>query len=416
MLFSQEYKEEWSGLAKMVFRLLFCYFSLYHFFIFFGSLFEAPIIWIGENMLGIDYTFVANGFGSGDNTFAYVLLFVTIILALFATVLWALVNRGRKAYNQLLYWFLIVLRISLICAMFLYGFVKVFQVQFPSPSLVRLLQPLGDFSPMGLAWTYMGYSKGFGMFAGFMEILGGLLLIPKRTQTLGAFIIMGVMLQVAMMNFMFDIPVKLFSIHLIVMAGIIFMTDSTRFVQVFLNNSATKVHQYYTPVKDTSYANTIFWVKIIGLGLLLIVGTIFGYTTEQSRSNENNQPYLYGIWEATQVIKNHDTIPPLVTDSTRWRYLIIERKNRAMVKYMDDNKSNFKFKLDTLAQKISMYASNKDTVRHNLRYTYPSNSLLELEGILENDTIQIMLKRKNLESFLLKSRGFHWINEAPLNK
>ncbi len=239
MLFSQEYKEEWSGLAKMVFRLLFCYFSLYHFFIFFGSLFEAPIIWIGENMLGIDYTFVANGFGSGDNTFAYVLLFVTIILALFATVLWALVNRGRKAYNQLLYWFLIVLRISLICAMFLYGFVKVFQVQFPSPSLVRLLQPLGDFSPMGLAWTYMGYSKGFGMFAGFMEILGGLLLIPKRTQTLGAFIIMGVMLQVAMMNFMFDIPVKLFSIHLIVMAGIIFMTDSTRFVQVFLNNSAT---------------------------------------------------------------------------------------------------------------------------------------------------------------------------------
>lgn len=416
MLLSQEYQEQWSGTSTMVFRFLFCYFTAYILLIFCGSLFESPVIWLGKNVLGIDYSFEANGYGSGDNTYAYVILFVNMGIAILATFIWSLANRNRKAYNQMLYWFLIIIRVSLICTMFLYGFVKVFQIQFPSPSLIRLLEPLGNFSPMGLAWTYMGYSKGFGMFAGCLEILGGLLLIPRRTQTLGALVIIGVMVHVAMMNFMFDIPVKLLSIHLIIMAGIIFITDSKRFLQVFVKNEPTTRYVYYAPVTDTSYPKTIFWVKTIGLVLLMGTGILLGSMTEIARSDVSDRSLLYGIWEAKRVIQNKDTIPPLITDSKRWRYLIIDQKNSAIVKYMDDSKAYFKFKTDTLSQTISMYGLKKDTVTNNLSYSYPSYSVLEIEGILENDSVAIFLQRKNLDNFLLKSRGFHWINERPLNK
>lgn len=416
MLLSQEYVEQWSGKSKRVFRFLFCYFVAYILLLFCGALFESPVIWIGEHVLGIDYSFEANGYGSGDNTFAYVLLFINISIAIIATFVWSILNKKSTAYNKLLYWFLIVLRVSLICTMFLYGFVKVFQIQFPSPSLIRLMEPLGNFSPMGLAWTYMGYSKGFGMFAGFMEILGGLLLIPKRTQTLGSLIIIGVMLQVAMMNFMFDIPVKLLSVHLIIMAGVIFITDSKRFLQVFIKNEATVAYSYYTPVIDTSYSKTIFWVKTIGLVLLIGMGILFGSMTDKSRSDASDRPFLYGIWEAKRVIQNNDTIAPLITDDKRWRYLIIDQKNTAIVKYMDDSKRYFKFKTDTTGQTISMYGLNKDTISNNLNYTYPSYSVLKMQGVLENDSMSIVLQRKNLDDFLLKSRGFHWVNERPLNK
>jgi hypothetical protein len=416
MLLSQEYVAQWSGTSKMAFRFLFCYFAAYILLLFCGALFESPVIWIGQNVLGIDYSFEANGYGSGDNTFAYVLLFINLSIAILATFFWFILNQKAKAYNKILYWFLIVLRVSLICTMFLYGFVKVFQIQFPSPSLIRLMEPLGNFSPMGLAWTYMGYSKGFGMFAGFMEILGALLLIPKRTQTLGALVIIGVMLQVAVMNFMFDIPVKLLSVHLILMAGVIFITDSKRFLQVFIKNEATAAYSYYTPVTDTSYSNTIFWVKTIGLILLIGMGILFGSMTEKSRSDVSDRPFLYGIWEAKLVVQNKDTLPPLITDSKRWRYLIIDKKNSAIVKHMDNSKSYFKFKTDTVSQSISMYSLKKDTVSNNLNYSYPSYSVLEIEGVLENDSVAIFLQRKNLDNFLLKSRGFHWINERPLNK
>ncbi len=416
MLLSQEYVEQWSGSSKLVFRFIFCYFAAYILLLFCGALLESPVIWIGEHVLGIDYFFEANGYGSGDNTFAYVLLFINASIAVLGTFVWSILNKKSKAYNKLLYWFLILLRVSLICTMFLYGFVKVFQIQFPSTSLIRLMEPLGNFSPMGLAWTYMGYSKGFGMFAGFMEILGGLLLIPKRTQTLGALVIIGVMFQVAMMNFMFDIPVKLLSVHLILMAGVLFITDSKRFLQVFIKNEATKTYSYYTPVTDTSYSKTIFWVKVIGLVLLIGMGILFGSMTEKSRSDASDKPFLYGIWEAKRVIQNKDTVAPLITDDKRWRYLVIDQKNTVIVKYMDDSKRYFKFKTDTTAQTISMYGLHKDTISNNLNYSYPSYSILEIKGILENDSVSIFLERKHIDSFLLKSRGFHWINERPLNK
>jgi hypothetical protein len=39
----------------------------------------------------------------------------------------------------------------------------------------RLLKPYGESSPMGLLWTFMGYSTGYNLFTGGAEALGGLL-------------------------------------------------------------------------------------------------------------------------------------------------------------------------------------------------------------------------------------------------
>ncbi|MEP4578209.1 MAG: hypothetical protein ABJZ80_08525, partial [Gilvibacter sp.] len=189
MILSQEYQDVWSPLKKAFFKFIFCYFSLYISLMFFNRLFEIPFKWVGEIVLGIEYSYNINGFGSGDHTYAYVTLFMNIVLALFISTLWIILDRLRKNYNNLFYWFIVVLRIYLIFFMFTYGFVKLIQLQFPYPSLTRMLQPLGDFSPMGLAWTYLGYSKGYNLFMGIMEVMGGLLLIPKRTSTLGSFII-----------------------------------------------------------------------------------------------------------------------------------------------------------------------------------------------------------------------------------
>jgi len=43
-----------------------------------------------------------------------------------------------------------------------------------------MIEPLGEFSPMGLMWTFMGYSKGYNRFVGGAEMLGGILLRPSH--------------------------------------------------------------------------------------------------------------------------------------------------------------------------------------------------------------------------------------------
>ncbi|RNC87704.1 MAG: hypothetical protein ED556_00510 [Winogradskyella sp.] len=414
MILDQTYKENWSSLSKLIFRFIFTYFSLYILLMFTSALLETPFRWIGKTFLGLNYEYDVSGYGSGDNTFAYITLFVNFALSIIITLIWSLVDKKRPSYNRGFYWFLVVIRVFIILAMLLYGFVKVFQIQFQPASFVKLLQPLGEFSPMGLAWQYMGYSKGFGMFAGFMEIIGGLLLIWRRTSTLGAFIVMGVMTQVAMMNLMFDIPVKIFSIHLILMAGVIFVTDIKRFVSVFFKNKAVESYDYYYPVTSKSYYKTIGILKKILLSVAIIAGCVLGYLAQLNISDVNHRPKLYGIWETQTYIKNNDTIPPMLTDSERWRYLLIERKDRAIVKTMTDDLIAYTFVTDSIENKITVY--NEDSEKDSFfDFELVDSDVLKLWGTLENDSLAVIFKRKELNDFTLKSRKFNWINERPYN-
>ena len=417
MILTQEYRERWSLTSKLVFRFIFTYLSLYILLIFTSPFFETPFKYIGKTLLGITYNYDVNGQGSGDHTYAYVTLFVNVLLAFVIVALWTFIDRKRKCYNTLFYWFLVLLRIILVLAMFLYGAVKVFQIQFPQPSLVRLLEPLGNFSPMGLAWTYMGYSEGFNMFTGFMEILGALLLIPKRTQTLGAFIVMGVMAHVVMMNFMFDIPVKLLSTHLVIMASVIFMTDSKRFINVFFKNENAAPINYYYPFDNKVYHKAIFWTKTIGLSIIIIAAVFLGVQAERKLlGSKREKPPLYGIWETSYFIKNSDTIAPLITDRKRWKYVIIDHKDQVTVKVMTDQKFHYDFVVDSASQRIKLYRGLSDYDDFNFTYEHPNPNYLKLKGIFLRDTLEINLTRKNLNDFNLKSRGFRWINETPYNK
>lgn len=383
---------------------------------FVNGLFEVPIRWLGKHLFGIAYDYDVSGFGSGDNTFSYLTVFVNLIFSIFLTIVWSVLDRKRKEYNKPFYWFLVAIRFFLFSAMMVYGFVKLFQIQFQPPSLVELLQPLGEFSPMGLAWTYMGFSKGFGMFAGVMEILGGVLVVFRRTTTIGAFIIIGVMTQVAMMNLMFDIPVKLFSIHIVLMALILFLTDIDRFVRVFFQNKSVDNYDFYHPISSNTYHKIIGYLKKIGLPLLLIGACILGYLAELNISDINHRPKFYGIWEAEQVVKNKDTIPPIISDKNRWRYLIIERKGSVAVKTMSDELIRFKSSIDTTTFQLNLTDSKVETDTFKLNFQTSDDLRLQLKGKIKDDVFDMTFRKIPIDSFTLMNTGFRWINERPFNR
>jgi hypothetical protein len=35
---------------------------------------------------------------------------------------------------------------------------------------------------------------------------------------------------------------------------------------------------------------------------------------------------------------------------------------------------------------------------------------------MDNDTMQVLLKKKDVKDYLLVNRGFHWVNEYPFNR
>lgn len=417
MILSRELRPDWSTTSKTIFRFIALYFLIYILFMFLGKgVFESLFVWVGQDILHVEGRLEYFMTGSGDTTMAYVSLFTQAVFAFIGTVIWSFLDRKRPSYNQLFYWTLVILRIFLIYFMFTYGFVKIFKAQFPGPSLGRLLQPLGEMSPMGLAWTYMGHSEGFNMFVGSMEVLGGLLLIPRKTLTLGAFITVGVMTQVAMMNFFYDIPVKLFSAHLAAMAMVIFLADWKRFAQVFIKNVTAPAINYYEVSDEILYKNIILGFKIVVVLALVGLMSFRGYNAERQYGDKREKPVLYGIWEITTFIKNSDTIPPLLTDTDRWRRLIISYKERASIQVMNDSMVRTSFIVDTTNAKI--YIAAKEGVDDVLTYTLSGKDrdMLYLEGVSKGDSLKIFLKAKDLRTFELTNRGFHWINEYPYNR
>ena len=59
---------------------------------------------------------------------------------------------------------------------------KVIPAQFPPPSLVTLVEPVGQLSRTDLLWTFIGSSTAYQMFTGWTEVIGVYRVPQKATR------------------------------------------------------------------------------------------------------------------------------------------------------------------------------------------------------------------------------------------
>ena len=147
-----------------------------------------------------------------------------------------MLDRQRKDYSKLHEWFRLFLRFALGATMITYGSVKAVPVQMPAPSLTRLLEPYGHFSPMGVLWSQVGASRAYEIAVGSAELLGGVLLLLPATALLGALICLVDSTHIFLLNMTYDVPVKLFSFHLVLMSLFLIAPDASRLLNVLLLN------------------------------------------------------------------------------------------------------------------------------------------------------------------------------------
>lgn len=204
---------------------------------------RAAATWTAHHILGIEGELVPPN-GSGDTTQNYVAVLVTFVLAMLIAAACALWRRHHGAHRHEVLADLqrSYLRYVLAAAMLGYGLAKVSLThnQFAAIGERQLERTWGDSSPMGVVWSFMGASRPYTIFAGLGEVLGAALLIWRRTATLGALVTIGVMTNVSMLNYCYDVPVKLYSTHLLVMAAVIVMPDVPRLFDALVRGRATQ--------------------------------------------------------------------------------------------------------------------------------------------------------------------------------
>jgi hypothetical protein len=354
--------------------------------------------------------------GSVDCMFGWVLAFCLLTIAVLATAVWSLVDRTRENYIGLHKWFRLFIRFALAGQMLNYGMAKVIPLQMPYPSLTRLLQPFGTFSPMGVLWSSIGAAPAYEIFAGCAEVVGGLLLIIPRTATLGALICLAGMIQVFMLNMTYDVEVKLFAFHLILLACFVLAPDLPRLLNVLFLNRATAASAQ-TQLFHSVRANRIVLAAQIILGLWLVA--LNAYTMRRYWGMVGGgapQSPLYGIWEVNRMTIDEVQRPPLLTDHDRWRRAIFDFPNQMAFQRLDDSFAYYPATINPTEKSVALTKRADKNWTATFAFQRPARDQLILDGRMDNHQIHIELQLTDRNKFLLVGRGFHWIQEFPFSR
>jgi hypothetical protein len=309
-------------------------------------------------------------------------------------------------------WFRVFVRFALAGQMLNYGVFKVIPVQMPFPHLPRLVMQYGDFSPMAVLWSSIGISPVYEVFLGCAEVFGGLLLIVPRTAMLGALVCLAEMTQVFMLNVTYDVPVKLFSFHLMLLPLFLLAPDLPRLINFFfLHRSAAPSVE--TQLFSTRRANRVALAVQILLGLWLLGMNARGdrHDWYMIGGGRPKSP-LYGIWEVDQQTIDGQLRAPLLNDYGRWRRVIFDVPTRVTFQRTDDSFARYAVAINVKDNTLVLNDEVDKNWKANMTYARGTPDQLTLDGNLDGHQTHLQLRLVDLNKFVLLNRGFHWIQEG----
>ncbi len=235
----------WSNFEKIAFRIFFVYFFIQ----------AVPLDWkfyrdlFSINWFHIQFTDIFNiahyspRFLTGPQTYAdWGIIF---LLAILGACAWTVTEKNkRENYNQLYYLLRVIVRYRLAIGIIAYGFIKLFPIQAPYPSLSNLNTNYGDFTRWKLFSLSLGIVPGYESFLGTVEIVAGLLLLYRKTASVGAFIIIIFTGNVFVSNIAYEGGEQVYSLYLITLATFVLWYDLGRLFNLLILQKPAKPNTF----------------------------------------------------------------------------------------------------------------------------------------------------------------------------
>lgn len=428
---TQTTASDWNPLTRLLFRFGVVYFGLYVITTqMFSSLFlipngELPELsdtrwgiavssWVARHVMRVTGELVTRQTGSGDRTIDWAWTLTLVTMGAFGTLLWSLVTR-RRAHPAVQKWFRVFLRFAVAATMLTYGFSKVFPLQMPPPSLQRLLEPYGDFSPMGVLWYSVGASPAYEIFVGSAEVAGGVLLMIPQLATLGALVTLADVTEVFTLNMTYDVPVKLFSFHLILMSLFLLAPEMRRLATVLVLNRPVGPSPLRPLFSRRGAMRAALSIQLVIAAYLVSLNVYGGWSAMRERAATRSP--LFGIWDVTELTNDGQVRPPLLTDTTRWRRAVFQVPGFMTFQLMNNSVSGFAAAIDMTANTLTLTKGPGDKNWKALFSIMRRDAdSMALDGTMDGHHIQATLHRVDHTKFQLLSRGFHWVSEFPFNR
>jgi hypothetical protein len=429
----------WSPFTRLAFRFSFSYFILYALCsgngTIWGSLLAGANDYVGD-WLAWPFQYVAQWLGqhwlhlsgvaatlhpsdSGDTALNWVDCGIMLFVALVSTVLWTTFDRRRTAYPILFAWFRFTIRLTLGIAMLNYGTSKLFPMQIPLPSLAILNEPVGSMAPMALLWTLIGLNPGYEIVCGVAEITAGLLILYRRTALLGALFAAFIVSNVVFYNFFFDVPVKLYATHLLLMALVVSAPDFRSLYSYFWQHQPIAPRgAWVPPAKRHNFriATTVVEIAIVVMG--------FGYQSYESwhayeveRVNARNPSSFVGQWHINSALLGGQPKPLLNGDGLPMTDIYIEPTGRVMLRDTVSALWSGYATFDHVRQTVKLETNFRDALVYSIQQPDALHLVLTPIGDDIKTNGILMLTHVSLPThYPLLDSGFHFVNEWSLQR
>lgn len=366
--------------------------------------------WLAEHVFGVRTPILYTG-NSGDTAFHWIQTAWLLALAMAITAAWRTLQPGRSREERWHRWFRVFIRFALGAQMFYYGMAKIIPTQFPPPSLVTLVESVGNLSLSDLLWTHIGASTPYQVFTGCAEILSGILLLAPQTTLLGALIGLADMTQVFVLNMTYDFGLKQISFHYLLMFAFLIAPDARRLANVLVLNRSAEPSSppdlFSTPLANRRalVAQVVFGIYLIGMFTWVATRS---YYAEGGPGVERSP--LYGIWNVEELSVDGQSRPPVLNDyDRRWRRAIFDTPDVLVFQRTDDSFAHYVAAIDASRRAIALTKRNGGNWRAAFTFERPSSDRLVLEGAMDGYQLRIRLRLVELDTFRLLNSRFRWV-------
>lgn len=347
--------------------------------------------------------------GSGDTAIDWIVVLQLVCVSIIAAAIWSVLDRRRPEYRTLNAWLRFLVRFTVAVGLVSYGLDKVFPLQMAPPSAYSLSEPLGMHAPMSYLWEFIGLHPLYEMICGATELLAGILLLFRRTALAGAILATFVVTNVLLYNLFFDVPVKIYSGHLLLLSVFLILPDAKPLLRFFWLHQAAAPSALWAPPANRRW----FRRTVVGLEVAIAVLALGGGLLGNMHYWRNNGRITAEPCALCRTWKFDATTNPVPRPFNNAAELAINTTKWAIVSDAAGKSTSLQIQLDSAHCTLEIEGPGKNKVLFKI--TQPDATHLTLiSGNGQGTDAPVTLTDMTPPGgYLLMNRGFHWISEYP---
>lgn len=257
---------------------------------------------------------------------------VSLFIALAGAGIWTLIVRKRNIvnYEKAYYWIRVAIRYRIAIGIIAFGFLKLYPMQMPDPSISNLDTNFGDYNTYKIYWQIVGVSIWYEIVLGLVEIVAGILLFFRGTAAIGAVLVAGVLYNIAHANLAYDGGVHVYSSFFVLLSAFLLIQYVPYLWKLLIKREDVTPHYYYPPLRTRKQRNAFYSIKYAFIFVFTILFAVLRYDVhyhvgQLKEPITKGLPGARGYYNVTEFRLNGKTLPYSPLDSVRWQNVVFEK-------------------------------------------------------------------------------------------